>query len=243
VIDLTGNPVDVLVALAGEHHPLNPERVKFWRDYCNQPIYEPMDFETYRPLALRTAKLFPDRRDNLKHAVLGLITELGELASEAKRVFAYGKPFTEEMHQHCVEELGDVYWYLPLALHHLPLISGEEYMAIKMMPLDAEVTGIRDLSDVCILCIALLSPLAWVGRNLSREEAQQVSPEPENKAVTCLYTILRILDEHAARLLNVDPGAVRTQNIDKLRARYPDAYSDEAAEARADKLGLPHTAS
>lgn len=43
----------------------------------------------------------------------------------------------------------------------------------------------------------------------------------------------------AAETLNVTLENVAQTNIAKLMLRYPDKYSDEAAEARADKGGLP----
>lgn len=42
----------------------------------------------------------------------------------------------------------------------------------------------------------------------------------------------------AATALGTDLAAVANHNIDKLKARFPDKYSNEAAEARADKGGL-----
>jgi len=39
--------------------------------------------------------------------------------------------------------------------------------------------------------------------------------------------------------LGISLGDVLDQNIQKLKARYPNAYSDQAAEGRADKGGAP----
>lgn len=38
------------------------------------------------------------------------------------------------------------------------------------------------------------------------------------------------------RGLNVDLGDMGAQVIEKLKKRYPDKYTDEAAQARADKV-------
>jgi hypothetical protein len=39
------------------------------------------------------------------------------------------------------------------------------------------------------------------------------------------------------RVLGMDMEQIAWANIEKLRQRYPEAYSDAAAEARADKGG------
>jgi len=47
----------------------------------------------------------------------------------------------------------------------------------------------------------------------------------------------------AASSLHCGLSALAQRNIDKLAIRYPDKYTDVAAEARLDKGGLPHTQS
>lgn len=42
----------------------------------------------------------------------------------------------------------------------------------------------------------------------------------------------------AANAMDVSLSAIAEANISKLRARFPEAYSDAAAEGRADKNGL-----
>lgn len=41
----------------------------------------------------------------------------------------------------------------------------------------------------------------------------------------------------AANAIGADLDAIAAANIEKLRIRFPEKYSDEAAEARADKAG------
>jgi NTP pyrophosphatase (non-canonical NTP hydrolase) len=119
-----------------------------------------MHLDEYQKLADRTAKkgvtIF-----NLVHAQLGMTTEIGEFATEVKRVAIYEKPLTTEMREHMMEELGDLMWYVALA----------------------------------------------------------------------------------ATALDCDLSHVANMNIDKLKKRFPDKYSNEAAEARADKGGLSARAS
>jgi hypothetical protein len=185
-----------------------------------------MDFESYRPLALRTAKMFPTQRENLRHAVLGLITEIGELTSEVKRIAIYNKPMTEEMRLHMCEEAGDAFWYIPLAM-----------FALGINKLDVEDCGPlpNELSEVCLECAHLVGSFAE--EFLAEHMLSHVYCE------TLLNYLVYNIDHGIAPLLGTTGDKLRAENIEKLRLRYPDKYSDAAAEARADKSGTNHTKS
>lgn len=60
----------------------------------------------YTELAARTASA---DADHLQHYVLGVCTEAGELAHEAKAHLAYGKDLDRTS---VIEELGDLCWYM-----------------------------------------------------------------------------------------------------------------------------------
>ena len=115
-----------------------------------------MDFNEYQIAAFRTAKRMPSLAEDLNHAVIGIHTEGGEVATEVKRALVYDAPITEDMVKHIVEELGDLLWYVALAS-------------------------------------------------------------------TCL---------------NISLSDIAERNVAKLKKRFPEKYSNEAAEARADKGGL-----
>lgn len=184
-----------------------------------------MDFETYRPLALRTAKMFPSQRENLSHAALGLITEIGEFASEVKRITIYGKPLTEEMRQNMAEELGDASWYVPLALY----AEGVEHF---------------DYSGARAALSMVHTDLASIAHALNEMSAKVSGAVLHGQGGCSLYLISIVaLIEVAGGLIGTTGEQMRAQNIDKLRKRFPDKYSDEAAEARADKGGLNHRVS
>lgn len=74
-----------------------------------------MNFDDYQLAAYRTAPLGIPAQIELLHAQTGMTTELGEFASEVKRMAFYDKPLTAEMLTHMREELGDILWYLALA--------------------------------------------------------------------------------------------------------------------------------
>ena len=191
-----------------------------------------MKFDEYRPLALRTAKMFPTSREDLRHAALGLITEIGEFATEVKRHVIYGKPLTDEMIAHMREELGDACWYVPLGMEAfgvsaLPSLSTKETREMEV--------AIVHLTDAAFLLNLFSSTITGYA----------VKPNSADRYEVLIYlaTIVFLINVIAVKFLGTTGDQLRADNIAKLRLRFPDKYSDDAAEARADKNGLPATLS
>lgn len=74
---------------------------------------EKMTGEEYNELARRTAS---EKQDNLNHYVLGLTTEVGEIAHLHKAQEVYGKPFEK---REMLLELSDLCWYITNIIHLL----------------------------------------------------------------------------------------------------------------------------
>ena len=93
-----------------------------------------MDATIYKSRALRTAKRFPTgihispHYTDLLHAVLGLSGEAGELIDAVKKNLIYGKLLDIENYK---EELGDILWYMALAIDSLGS-SFEEVMQMNL---------------------------------------------------------------------------------------------------------------
>lgn len=69
----------------------------------------------YQEAALRTASSnFNVPPADLLHAILGLMTEVGELADILKKWVYYNEKPTEFDVVHIIEETGDLLWYIPL---------------------------------------------------------------------------------------------------------------------------------
>ena len=68
-----------------------------------------MDWETYQKKAFRTNANLGSRNENNLHMILGMLTELGELADAFKKFMAYGK---EIDWVNVEEELFDAMWYV-----------------------------------------------------------------------------------------------------------------------------------
>lgn len=124
--------------------------------------HDRMKADEHQELAYRTSKTsyepLTHQQFELLHAVLGLASEVGEIADNVKKHIIYGQPLNRG---NLVEEQGDVDWYGALLM-----------------------TAIQELRSVAL-----------------------------------------------------------SNNIEKLRRRYPDGYTDLAAIARADKVDEPKVTS
>lgn len=94
----------------------------------------------YTKLALRTAKESDADtkcrafgRMDLIHAALGLATETGEFIDATKKHIYYGKPLDRV---NLLEELGDLCWYIALAIDFLET-SWEEIWTINIKKLQS----------------------------------------------------------------------------------------------------------
>lgn len=90
-----------------------------------------MDTNKYLELSDRTCKhiteagmVIDPKMYDLLHATLGISGEAGELLDAVKKTFIYGKPLDEK---NAREELGDLLWYIALAMRTLG-VSFEEIM-------------------------------------------------------------------------------------------------------------------
>ena len=198
-----------------------------------------MDIALYPALAARTEKPLPTAFDRMAHASLGITTEVGEIVTTIKRIAIYGKTLADfekdgktTLRMALAEEIGDVLWYLAIIdnVHDygvfaagLPPVSDR---AGKYEPLAAlDSIARRLVIRAGRIAYALECEFIRISDDLAVDFKQEVSG------------ILSDLVDLAA-LINVDVTGIATQNIAKLQARYPEAYSDVAAEARADKGGL-----
>ena len=86
---------------------------------------ETKDFENIRGRILDTALI------RLDHASDGIATEAGELKDILKRKKFYGQPLNR---QHLVEELGDLLWYVALAMDTIDT-TFDEVMTVNIAKL------------------------------------------------------------------------------------------------------------
>jgi NTP pyrophosphatase (non-canonical NTP hydrolase) len=188
-------------------------------------------------LALRTEKQLPTVAARLSHAALGLLTENGEIVTSVKRIVIYNKPMDtpddkgKTLRDHMAEEIGDAFWYVAIATDALMLDP-----VLLLYPSSAD-NVIRPISDLSFELGGYVGRFADTIRFMTH--GIDVTPLSNERVIlrNSLANIVRILNQFCISL-EIDLGTVLQANIDKLRERFPNAYSDEAAEARLDKGGL-----
>ena len=188
-----------------------------------------MKLTEYVPLALRTEKPLPTN-DRLMHGCMGIITEIGELVSELKRIAIYGKPLDDDRKKHILLEAGDVMWYIAIVLDALkadiatvqtvPTIQHPEHAEGKYPALSLMLG--EHCGRVCNLVEEIcMDEIGELGQAMLLASLSMI--------MFGLYVVCK------------DCGGTLEQamadNIAKLQIRYPNAYSNEAAEARADVGG------
>lgn len=186
---------------------------------------------TYCADAFRTAKVFGSLTLDMEHVGLGLTTEAGEFATVTKRVRVYGKPLDAHMVANAREELGDYVWYLALWL----TLVGIELYGFELMEqgeLDEVVGRMPSALSAGVLAMQGAASVALMASSgeIDATEVDGIKLGFAGFLIAC-------------QALAFDPVEVLKENIEKLRLRFPEKYSDEAAEARADKGGLDATVS
>lgn len=197
-----------------------------------------MNLQQYVPLALRTEKPFPTAIDRLVHAAIGIDTETGEINTVIKRVAIYGKSLDAigdkeknlTFRQCAGEEIGDVAWYIAIAIDAIKADANEiaPFPGLVASPL---------LGDLALELSTVSGRFADVILYAKKQGRVELLPNERIYIMNTLANLLRVL-YGACAALGLELGDLLDHNIAKLRERFPDAYSDEAAEARADKGGL-----
>jgi NTP pyrophosphatase (non-canonical NTP hydrolase) len=173
-----------------------------------------VNFSEYMPLALRTAKPFPHDQQ-VKHALLGLITEIGELADNVKKFAIYGKPFDAV---NMMEEVADCCWYLNLYMHEKHL-GGKLVDDVWESAKDEFLRGKGPTTDPWDMVDAVLGLTAVTGSLFASEKDRGIS---DREMVGIISVALCSFLLYAGYTLS----DALTKNIDKLALRYGDKYSD-----------------
>lgn len=214
--------------------------------YTNNPFnrIKNMDLRTYQSLSQHTEKQYETHK-RLEHAGIGMVTEIGEFATQVKRISIYEKDVADikegkSLRDHMLEELGDLAFYLVIPFNALGTIA--EMPQTSWMSTLAEQMGI-DLVPVEGLSVQQREKLLLeVTFQMAIEAARYLQnfDVGHGLAMPCVTTLLGLLDD-AARLLGTRSEELFDANVEKLQGatgRYGSAgYSDAAAEARADKGG------
>lgn len=149
--------------------------------------------------------------ERLLHAAMGLCTETAEL-------------YELESKQHELEELGDICWYVALGLDALGF-SWEEVQIIDVEEFKNQVRGETADEGVMIYATDLLDLMKkniFYGRPVNTERAFNNLVMIKN----CLHWGLKESDSD----LTLDE--IVDANIKKLTARFPEKFTEDAANNR-----------
>jgi NTP pyrophosphatase (non-canonical NTP hydrolase) len=190
-----------------------------------------MNLTKYVPLAVRTEKPLPTL-DRLIHGCLGLITEIGEVTTEVKRMEIYGKPLDAERKAHIMEEIGDVMWYVAIILATLEIPLQDLRITAETKPPETyegmfAATAIM-FADRCGRICAVVQEIHM--------NMEHTNPKDVLHMITSLELIMVGLGI-MAKACDSSLSEAMADNITKLQIRYPEKYTNELAEGRADKQG------
>ncbi|TXH18900.1 MAG: hypothetical protein E6R03_01390 [Hyphomicrobiaceae bacterium] len=176
--------------------------------------------KNYHDLAMRTAKRM-DWKDNVVHAALGLASEWCEYQLAASEEFrgrlSDQEAFLASVKANVTKELGDLCWFTAFA---------------------AELFGARfeSLGDHDFLEFEL-EPVVNQGILNVTSRVKRLVAYNSDRGIGKIVEDLNYIVAGVRRLCvvwGIDFTEVLQVNIDKLRERFPDQYSDAAALARAD---------
>lgn len=169
----------------------------------------------YSALALRTLKPL-SQYDDLRHASLGMVSEIGEIADLLKARMVYGKAIDPLL---ILEEVGDAFWFVNLATVRANLRFNE----LEMQGFDA--------SGFAGVCRATSGAAGFAMLVRDSYVSRDDRPLPTLSALLALCDVSVGLTSVLKAFDFTIEQALRA-NIAKLSARYPDKYSDEHALVR-----------
>lgn len=214
-------------------------------------VRRPKLVEWYQQEAMRTAARpqDDDPEFHFRHAIVGIMTEAGELVDIYKKTAFQGRPYDTGK---AVDELGDICWYLALACEALDIdlvdaeraFSRGEFTDETYRP-DPDTPPAERLllvsGAICVAAVFLLQRACVRSTPETREEQYALDME---RGVPVIGNILQMVSM-AAQIAGSDIEAVLRGNIAKLRVRFPENFDanrveakDEAAERAAVRAEL-----
>lgn len=193
-----------------------------------------MKIAEYVPLAVRTEKQLPDN-ERLVHGCMGLITECGEVVTELKRMHIYEKPLDNDRKKHICEEIGDMLWYSAILLDTLDT-DLTMFANLPKLPFPDSANNIWSAPSLLFsVMIGRISYIVTAMHAGMYEDDSELRSALEDivLSVSSLIGGMELIANHCDSSIET----IMEENVAKLQIRFPNAYSNEAAEGRADKNG------
>lgn len=167
--------------------------------------------EEYQQLASRTCPDLGSNELNLRHMQMGVITEVGETLDVIKKFIAYGKPLDIV---NIGEEIADTIWYKANEARMAGVVWKQEEFDTYLAEFDTAIINNGEYS---------------------------VTEETIDTLIVSVLPITYSIDEglvnirdvaslcKAAEFYSLDFFQILTNNINKLKIRYPEKFTNEAA--------------
>lgn len=163
-----------------------------------------MTIKEYQENAVNTLAVLEDKTKDLTHMLCGTATEVGEFLDVFKKWFAYGKEFDRI---NAREELGDICWYLA---NTATIIKYELDQSCITQKEEKEL----DIDTAFQRSLGMLDHTVMIF-NLS----------PAGTKIE--YFFWRLTE--IATLLGFSMSDILSRNIEKLKQRYPNKFTQEDA--------------
>lgn len=176
----------------------------------------------------------------LLHAALGMLTEVHEMNFE---VVTHPSDYNNSW----LEEVGDYFWYVAVGRDTLREVSADIAFNRQKLPSEAwdeyrDIVGTFSGGDVETRLLPFEKLQFYTGLFASHTKAYCMYQRAATKKGLPLPTLLSgllLLSEKAAEAVLASKGFraedAREAVIAKLKTRYPNRFTGEAANARADK--------
>lgn len=175
------------------------------------------DILEYQGLAARTCPTLGGEGLDERHMNLGVITEIGEALDIFKKHLAYNKPMDLV---NLGEELADMAWYIVNKCRVENLLLEDDFNEVlaetevilgNMFTQEGLPVELRAEALLTLILVPYCAPV--------------------NNLFSAPIVQLAML-HHIASWFNLDFFQCLTNNIDKLKVRYPEKFTNEAAQNR-----------
>jgi NTP pyrophosphatase (non-canonical NTP hydrolase) len=176
------------------------------------------DILEYQGLAARTCPNLGEEGANERHMNLGVITEVGEALDIFKKSLAYKKPMDLV---NLGEELADMAWYIVNKCRFEGIIIDDTF--------DEVLIETKELVDTKMFTQEGLPA------ELKAEAVLTLILVPYCAPVNTLFSapiIQLAMLSHIASWFGLDFFQCLTNNIEKLKVRYPEKFTNETAQNR-----------
>jgi NTP pyrophosphatase (non-canonical NTP hydrolase) len=179
----------------------------------------------YPEFVASRAKQLPSFEERIDHALLGVITECGELADAWKKHTIYERPLDTV---NVREELGDLRFYLQMLLN-------------EKIEIDATVLAdafiARESGERVIEFLPLVGEIiSTTSGGVFHAKLGAYRTAEGRKTAAVLLTRAMGGFQDLCAFFHYDETEIIAENIVKLETRYPIGYTNEHAAARLDKL-------